>query len=174
MPNAAETFRARMRNPLLFRSFLFAKLPLAWMAGLRVEHLDATRCDVSVPYGWRTQNPFRSTYFAAQSMAAELSTGALAMAAVQEAGNRISMLVVGMTAGFQKRATERATFRCDDGEAVTAAVLQAMRTGEPATVEAESVGTLPDGTVVARFTVTWSFKARGQGSGAGGQGGFET
>jgi hypothetical protein len=160
MSNAAETFRQRMRNPLLFRAFLLAKLPLAWAAGLRVRHLDAERCDVSVPFGWRTQNPFRSTYFAAQSMAAELSTGALAMAAVQEAGGRVSMLVVGLSATFENRATGTATFRCQDGAAIAAAVHQALQSGEPATVDAESIGTLPDGTVVSRFRVTWSFKAR--------------
>lgn len=159
-----------MRNPLPFRAFLLARMPLAWLAGLRVRHLDAERCEISVPYGWRTQNPFRSTYFAAQSMAAELSTGALAMAAVQEAGGRVSMLIVGMSAGFEKRATDTATFRCQDGERIAAAVQQATQTGEPSTVEAESVGTLPDGTVVARFRFTWSFKGRIQDSGFGRQG----
>ena len=73
----------QMKSPLGFRAYLGFKLPLAAFAGLRVDEFTAERCAVSLPYGWRTQNPFNSIYFAAQCMAAELSTGALAMLAIQ-------------------------------------------------------------------------------------------
>jgi len=66
----AEKMARRMLNPWMMRLFLLAKLPLGFMAGLRVKHLDRHRCQATVPYGWRPQNPFRSTYFAAQAMAA--------------------------------------------------------------------------------------------------------
>ena len=56
----------RLRNPWLLRGFLLAKLPLGLFAGLRVDELDAQSCTTSLPYGWRTTNPFRSIYFAAQ------------------------------------------------------------------------------------------------------------
>lgn len=158
---APGKFRRQMLNPVLFRGFLFAKLPLAWFAGLRVKHMDAERCDIMVPRGWRTQNPFRSTYFAAQAMAAELSTGALAMAAIEEAGGNVAMLVVGTQTTFEKKATADATFSCHDGLRFAEAVREAMTSGEPVTVEAETVGRMADGTVVSRSTFTWSFKSRG-------------
>ena len=142
------------------RLFLLSRLPLGWFAGLRVRHLDAARCEVVVPRGWRTQNPFRSTYFAAQAMAAELSTGALALAAVEDAEGTISMLVTGMSAEFGKKAVADATFVCDDGVAMADAVREAAESGEGVTVEATSVGRMADGTEVARFRFTWSFKRR--------------
>ena len=159
---AAEAARLvrQLRNPLLLRGYFLAKLPLALAAGLRVEELSAERCATSVPYGWRTTNPFRSTYFAALSMAAELSTGALGMLAVRSAPEPVALLIVGLTASFEKKAAGRTTFLCADGPLVFAAVDRTLETGEPATAEMTSIGTLPDGGVAARFTFTWAFKVR--------------
>ena len=65
-----------------------------------------------------------------------------------------------MSASFEKKATSLATFTCAEGAKLAAAVARAVETGEPAAAEAETVGRMADGTVVARFTFTWSFKAR--------------
>ncbi len=157
----AETVRRRMLSPFWMRLFLLLKLPLGFMAGLRVRHLDRHRCQATVPYGWRTQNPFRSTYFAAQAMAAELSTGALAMYAVESAPASVALLITGLEGGFGKKATALATFTCDGGDALFEAVAETVRTGEPATATVETVGTMANGTEVARFRFTWSFKRRG-------------
>ena len=40
---------------------------------------------------------------------------------------------------------------------------ETVETGEPATVQVETVGRMDDGTEVARFRFTWSFKRRGGG-----------
>lgn len=157
---AALARRRKMLNPLLMRGFFLAKVPLALFAGVRLRELDAERAVATVPYGWRSTNPFRSTYFAALSMAAELSTGALAALATDLAPKSVALLIVGMTARFEKKATGLTTFTCGEGLKLAAAVGRAVETGEPATAEVETVGTAPDGTVVARFTFTWSFKAR--------------
>ncbi len=158
-----ERFRRRMLNPLLLRAYLLAKMPLGLFAGLRLTVLDTARCQTAVPYGWRSTNPFRSIYFAAQSMAAELSTGALAMLAVEQAPAPVAMLITGLEAEFGKKATARTTFTCEEGAKVFAAVRQAVETGEPAVVRVATVGRMADGTEVSRFTFTWSFKKRGQG-----------
>lgn len=149
-----------MLSPLAMRSFFLAKLPLALIAGLRIREFDAERCAVSVPYGWRTTNPFRSTYFAALSMAAELSTGALALAAVQVSGQPVALLITGLQASFEKKAAALTTFTCADGDKAFAAVDATIASGEPTTAEMRTVGLSPDGAVVARFTFTWSFKRR--------------
>jgi hypothetical protein len=157
---AAEKLRSRMINPWLLRGFMLAKLPLALVAGLRVRELDGDRCVVTVPYGWRTTNPFRSTYFAALSMAAEMSTGAPAMMAVQLASSPVALLIVNLEATFGKKATGLTAFTCEDGARAFAAVADTLRTGEPATARLETVGRSKDGTEVARFVFTWSFKKR--------------
>ena len=161
--SAADKLRSRMRNPWLMRLYMLAKLPLALIAGVRVRELDSERCVVTVPYGWRTTNPFRSTYFAALSMAAEMSTGALSMAVVQSAPVPVAMLIVNLEASFGKKATAMTTFICEDGAKAISAVEETLRTGEPATARLTSVGLMPDGTEVARFAFTWSFKKRSGG-----------
>lgn len=157
---AVERFRRKMTNPLLMRLFMLFKLPLGLAAGMRLESVDAERCRTVIRYGWRNTNPFRSMYFAAQSMAAELSTGALAMLAAEVAPASVAMLITGLEASFGKKAAGRVTFTCEDGRKLFAAVEETLSTGEPATARAETVGRLDDGTEVSRFVFTWSFKKR--------------
>ena len=155
-----ERFRRRLLNPVLTRAFMLAKLPLGLFAGLRIRSVDVDRCEVALPYGWRTTNPFRSIYFAAQSMAAELSTGAIAMLAVELAPAPVAMLITGLESSFSKKANARTTFTCEEGAKIFAAVRHTVETGEPATARVETVGRMDDGVEVSRFVFTWSFKKR--------------
>ena len=163
MNTNAQDLCRRMSRPFYLRLYFLRKLPLALAAGIRLKALTPDRCQATVPYSWRTTNPFRSTYFAAQSMAAELSTGLLASLAVRLAPESVSMLIVGMQASFEKKATALTTFTCQDGPRFFEAVEQTLASGEAVTMEAETIGAMPDGTVAARFRFSWSFKKRAVG-----------
>lgn len=76
---------------------------MAFLAGLKVIEIDSSKATVTVPYKCLNKNPFRSIYFAVLSMAAELATGILAMAAIKDYSVPVSMLVLEMKAGFQKK-----------------------------------------------------------------------
>src|SRR5687768_328057 len=102
---AASPFLQLIGNRTKARLFLLQKLPAAFFSGVRIESISETHCSVSVPFRWFTQNPFRSTYFACLSMAAEMSTGALAMAAVYGRRPAVSLLITGMESRFLKKAT---------------------------------------------------------------------
>ncbi len=160
----AQAMQARVSRPSLFWAWSLWKLPAARFAGVRLESLTPERCVTSVPYGWRSQNPFHSTYFAAQAMAAELSTGALGLLAIEDAGVPISLLITGMEASFGKKAVARSTFVCEDGATVFAAIDAAKATGEAQTFVLRTVGTMLDGPTpgleVSRFSFTWSVKAK--------------
>jgi hypothetical protein len=158
-PNTSAYIKL-MKHPVKFRMFLFAKLPAAFFAGVRIREVDEKRCLVTVPYKWLSQNPFRSTYFACLSMAAELSTGALAMAQIYKLNPPISMLVVKVDSEYFKKATARTSFVCEDGELFHKAIEETIATGEARTVKAKSIGKNKEGEVVAEFYVTWSFKAK--------------
>ncbi|MEM6455231.1 MAG: DUF4442 domain-containing protein [Acidobacteriota bacterium] len=161
LQGTAAQRQRQLTNPWQLRLFMLTKLPLALIAGLRVHRLDAQTSVTSVPYRWLTTNPFRSTYFAAQAMAAELATGILPTLAVEAAKpDRVAMLIVGMEAQFVKKATGRTFFTCDMGDAFFAAVERACTTGEAQTVAAETIGRDADGNEISRFTFTWSFKKR--------------
>jgi hypothetical protein len=159
---AASTlpFLQIINNRTKARLFLLRKLPAAFFSGVRIEEATAERCITSVPYTWFTQNPFRSTYFACLSMAAELSTGALAMAAVYGRKPAVSMLIVGMEARFLKKATSKTLFTCTDGAVLQQAVDAALDGQPSGPVKTHSIGTDASGATVAEFWFAWSFRAK--------------
>lgn len=158
--NRSDVYRRVVTSAVGFRAMLWTRLPLAAFAGLRVERLDETGAEVALPSGWKTQNPFGSTYFAAQAMAAEMSTGAPALWFIDQSGVKVSSLVTGIAAKFTRKAVSEARFVFTDGAAMRAAIDEAVRTGEPVVFTARSVGTQRDGSQIAEFTVDWSFKKK--------------
>ncbi len=156
----SEMYKTIFTNPLGIRALLWSKLPLAAFAGLRVARLDEHGAEVTVPARWQTQNPFGSTYFAAQAMAAEMSTGAPALWFIEQNGEKVSSLVTAISAKFTRKATSESSFVFSDGAAMRKAIDLAALNGEPVVFTAKSVGTQRDGSQVAEFSVEWSFKKR--------------
>jgi hypothetical protein len=160
MSAPSAEFLKLAKSPFKFRIFLLTKLPAAYYAGVRVRAIDESQCVATVPYKWFTRNPFRSTYFACLSMAAEMSTGALAMAYLYKKNPAVSMLVVKVESAYFKKATSRAIFTCADGATISKAIDEAVESGEPTSVRVLSTGKNETGEILAEFYVTWSFKAR--------------
>lgn len=156
---AADVIRL-FRHPVKFRLFLLAKLPAAFFSGVRIKEIDEHHCAATIPFKWLTQNPFRSTYFASLSMAAELSTGALAMVHGFWRKPPVSMLVVKVDSTYLKKATGRTTFVCNDGDTMRATIESAIESGEGKVFVARSTGSNAAGEVVAEFQITWSVKAK--------------
>lgn len=161
MVKAATTdhFLKLASNRFKFSLFLLFKLPSAWLSGVRIHKIDADSCTTVVPYKWLSQNPFGSTYFACLAMAAEMSTGVLAMAHVSGAGARVSMLVTGLEGIFLKKAKSRTYFTCEQGDDIRRTILQAVESGNSSGITIDITGKAEDGTEIARFKVTWSFKS---------------
>lgn len=149
-----------VNHPLWFRFYLLWKLPAAFLSGLRVEAATLEQTTVCISLHWLSQNPFRSIYFASLSMAAEMSTGILAMARIYKQSPPVSMLVVSMESQFMKKATGTIRFVCSDGALFERAIQQAMGSGTSQTITATTIGTDRQGEIVARFVFTWSFKRK--------------
>jgi len=162
MMTDAGSFFNLVRSPLKFRLFLMQKLPAAFWSGVKLVEANAEQCTASVPYKWATQNPFRSTYFACLAMAAEMSTGVLAMAHVWGRKPGVSMLVGNMESSFHKKATGITYFTCTEGDAIKAAVENAVQTGESQSIKVYTRGTNKAGELVAEFWITWLFKQKGK------------
>jgi len=156
----ADALRRRLLKPWNFKAYLLGKLPLAACAGLSLRRLDESGCEVGLPGGWRTQNPFRSTYFAAQAMAAEMSTGAPAMVLVQGAPASIALILRGIEAVFTKRIQGPSVFTFDDVAGMHAVIARAASSGESESYTGLSIGRGSDGAPASEFRVTWSFKRR--------------
>lgn len=160
MNNQSSDFFKLMKHPLKFRMFLFYKLPSAYFAGVKVKSIDENRCQVTVPFKWFSQNPFRSTYFACLSMAAEMSTGALAMGHLYKRNPAVSMLVIKTDGEYFKKAADKTTFTCEDGALIKQMIEEAVASGEARTVTVKSTGKNNAGEIVAEFKITWSFKVK--------------
>ena len=106
-------------------------LPLAAFAGLRVVRLDEQACTRPPPRRLAHENPFASTYFAAQAMAAEMSTGAPGLVLREDAPRSVSMLVSACTRTTCKRLTGPGSFTCEDVPAIRAAIERAAASDEP-------------------------------------------
>ncbi|MBX2925986.1 MAG: DUF4442 domain-containing protein [Chitinophagaceae bacterium] len=155
-----NAFVKMVSNPLKFRLFLLTRLPSAYFAGVRIKSITTDKCVVTVPYKWFSTNPFRSTYFACLAMAAEMSTGALAMAHIYKRKPGISMLITEMNAEYYKKATGITTFVCRDGVALRDAVEAAVATDGTNVITVKSSGTNDAGELIAEFSFTWSLKVR--------------
>ena len=154
-------FFSLINNPFKLKLYLLKNVPAAYFSGLKVKEANPSSCTVSIPFKWFTKNPFRSTYFACLSMAAELSTGILAMAQVRGRKPSLSMLVTGIEGKFYKKVTGISLFTCNDGDAFEQAIQTAIASGRPLEVKAHSVGVNSAGEKVAEFWITWSFKVKG-------------
>ena len=106
------------------------------------------------------QNPFGSIYFAALAMAAELSTGAMVIRAVNTAPEAISMLVLNQNANFSKKARGTITFTCDQGSLIAAAIDETIQTREGVTLWLQGTGVDEDGDVVTVMNFEWTIKVK--------------
>ena len=140
--------------------FLFFKLPIAFLAGVRVKNLTESLCVVGVRHRWINQNPFNSMYFAVQAMSAELSTGALVMLAIQKSGAKYSMLVASNKASFTKKATGLILFTCSTDNQISEALQRSKQSGEGVTFWLQSIGTNELGEQVSVMDFEWTIRVR--------------
>lgn len=156
----ATQFLQLINNPFKFRIFLLSKLPSAFFSGVRVITADENKCTVKVPFKWFSQNPFKSTYFACLSMAAEMSTGVLALAHIYKRKPSVSMLVLKVEGHYFKKATSITFFNCEDGASIKQAIEDCLVSHEGKVVTVKSVGKNAAGELIAEFNITWSFKVK--------------
>lgn len=155
-----QQLASQVTSGFKFPFFLMNSLPMGWIAGLRVRELSPEKCTTSVPYKNLTKNPFKSTYFAVQSMAAELSTATPCLLAITGKKPSVAFIIVDLKASFSKKATDRVYFTCEHGLKAFEAVEKCISTGEATEATFKTVGKMKDGTVVSEFEFTWSFKQR--------------
>ncbi len=154
-----ERFKRGMLSPLKFKLFLIWNLPSVFFWGVRVTSLTQDSCEVTLPYSYRTKNPFRSIYFAAIAGAAELASGILCLFHLQ-GSQKFSTLVTGVEGSFLKKADQKITFSCKEGAKIEATKELLLQPGQTANLSLSVEGRKPDGELVARFTVHWSLKVK--------------
>ncbi|MEO9570560.1 MAG: DUF4442 domain-containing protein [Polaribacter sp.] len=140
--------------------FNFIKLPLAYLGGVRIRSISDTEVVVSIKHRWINQNPFKSMFWAAQGMAAEMPTGILVMKAIKDSNRKVSMLVTKQEAEFYKKATGKILFSCKGGNEIREAIQKSIKTGEGQVIVLTSKGVNKDGVVVSKFQFHWSLRVK--------------
>ena len=136
------------------------KLPLAYISGMRVQSITNTTAIVRIRHQWINQNPFKSMFWAAQGMAAEMSTGVLVMQEIKKSNRTVSMLVTRQESEFFKKATGKILFTCSGGKQIKEAIEKSIETNEGQIVRLIASGVNTDGVVVATFQFEWSVKGK--------------
>ena len=154
------SFQKKMLNPFFFKLFLFLKLPMAFLTGLKLKELSDAHAVVKMKYKYLNKNPFGSIYFACLSMAGELASGMLAAAIAYKSNPKLSMLVVGVKINFTKKAVGTILFECNQGKEILETIQKSIKTGEGQTIDTLTVATNEQGDVVAEFLIKWSFKVK--------------
>lgn len=147
-------------SPSKINTFLLFKLPSAYFTGVRVRSISEEACVTTVRHRWINQNPFKSMFWAVQGMAAELSTGALVMAAIKANDKNISMLVANNKATFSKKAKGKITFNCSEGQLIKSAIETTISSGEGQTCWMKSEGRDSAGDLVSTFEFEWTVKVK--------------
>jgi hypothetical protein len=147
-------------TPKSVNLFMLLKLPLAYLGGVRVKTLSDEEATVKISHKWMNQNPFQSMFWAAQGMAAEMSTGVLVMKAIEDAKEKVSMLVTHQEANFYKKATGKIIFTCAGGKEISEAIKASKETKEGQVVVLTSEGKNEEGLVVSKFSFEWSLKVK--------------
>jgi hypothetical protein len=147
-------------TPRKVNVFMLLKLPLAYMGGVRVKTVSEEQATVKITHKWINQNPFKSMFWAAQGMAAEMSTGVLVMKAIEKSNEKVSMLVTHQEADFFKKATGTILFTCTGGEKIGSAINRSKEKKEGQVIVLTSEGKNEDGVVVSIFSFEWSLKVK--------------
>ena len=138
----------------------FISMPLGSFAGLKIVDITSETCRVRLPGGWRTQNPFKSTYWAAQGMAAEMATGVIPSAYVRASQIPIRMILAGTEARFKKMCKSESVFEHKAGDVVREAMSETLRTGKSVECKLDSHGFDAEGDCISEWSFIWSFRAR--------------
>ena len=149
----------KQATSLSMRLFLLRKLPLAFIAGVRVKQFDEECSITKLKFGWINQNPFKSMYFAAMQMAAELATGMLLYQYVAS-GHKFSMLLVSLNAEYYKKAVGVIHFTCRQSSEMNAFISEVEKSTTGITKKLTVHATNQEGEEVAKFEFDWSCKTK--------------
>ena len=147
-------------NSIKYNFYLFFQLPSAFFCGVRLKYLGSSKAIVSIKHSGFNKNPYKSTFWAAQGMAADLTTGSLLKNNVNQSGLNVSMLVIKNKSFFYKKATGKIIFECNQGKELQDLFKSLNKDNDKGVIELKSVGFDSNHVKVSEFSFTWSLKVR--------------
>tara|TARA_B100000029_G_scaffold291602_1_gene285173 strand:- start:1701 stop:2153 length:453 start_codon:yes stop_codon:yes gene_type:complete len=143
-----------------YNFFLLKDLPSAFFCGARIKSINNELCEVKIRLNWFNKNPFKSMFWAAQGMAAELTTALMLKDKIEKSGYDVSMLLISNKANYYKKATGTIIFKCIQGEEIDNIINELISSQTPQTILLSSTGKNNNDIAVSKFIFEWSLKIR--------------
>lgn len=124
-----ETFRDRVINPLMFRAYMLAKMPVLGVTGSYLVEIDTRRAELVVPYGWTTKNMFSRMFDSAVVAAAETTSLSLLVLHIRNQDADLTAELASIETEILESPTEDLHVRCTDGHRYADFVARAAREG---------------------------------------------
>ncbi len=151
----------RFKYTLWLRYFAFTKIPMIYYTKPTVLELNERRCIIKIPFLRKNQNHLGSMYFGVISVGADLAGGIIAMRIIQKCRKKVSLMFKNINGDFLRRIEKEAYFICEDGDAISKAVEETIKTHErvnlPVTVNVKT-SLDAESEPLAKFVLTLSLK----------------
>ena len=115
---------------VLLKAFGFSKVPLLFLSGTKVVHIDSKSCRVEIPFRRVVKNHLGSMYFGALAIGADACVGLLATHKIREQNQKIGLVFKSFQADFLKRAEGHTQFVCVEGEIIDRMIQETIKTGQ--------------------------------------------
>jgi len=149
------------KDTLWVRYFTFRKIPMIFYTRPSVIELSENRCIMKIPFKRKNQNHLGSMYFGVLAVGADLAGGIMAMKIIRKSKKKVSLLFKNITGDFISRVERDAYFICEDGDNISEATLQTIKTKErvniPVTINVKT-SLSPESEILAKFVLTLSLK----------------
>jgi len=145
---------------LRYNLFLLKKLPSAYFCGARIKSIDSNQCEIKIALNWFNKNPYKSMFWAAQGMAAELTTALMITDKIKKSGYDVSMLLISNNANYYKKATGLIVFNCNEGAEIDEMMNKLISSNTSQTITLSSTGINQNNITVSKFIFEWSLKIR--------------
>ena len=156
--NKLNSILKKLNIRFMFIFISITKLPLAIITGLKIQEINYSVCKKNVSYRFLYRNLFL-TYFAVQSMDAELSSGALSLIADEGINSDVSFILNELRGEFLKKSYGKIEFVCKERNKLHNIVKKAReKNGSQQEEIVSTIGYDSDGKIISKFEFTCSLK----------------
>ena len=150
------------RRHMQWKLFLLGllKIPMIGFCRPKITEWSPEKVQIRIPLRRRTRNHFRSMYFGALMVGADLTAGLHAYAFGLEKAWNVSLAFKSSSADFLRRPDTDVFFEMDQGRAVEALLEKSHQTGERHHMGVPIKAVDKEGTLVAEFVLELSVRVK--------------
>ena len=144
------------------KTFGLFKIPMIFFVNPKILNLTEKEIRVGIDLNWRTKNHYKSMYFGALAIGADVSTGIFALHLMKKRGVELDLLFKTFSIEFFKRPEGRTVFTCIDHKKITDQISEVIHSQQRVNQEVSGFAVTPAISTdpVCRYTMTLSLKQK--------------